>query len=100
MVTNTGTYLDCPFHRFENGKDLSEVDLAYFTDLDGIVIPIPFQESLAITVAHLQNHEIRNRAVLLYTGWDAYCNTEQYYATHPYLTNEGPEYLNNTNFTL
>ena len=23
MVTNTGTYLDCPFHRYEHGKDLS-----------------------------------------------------------------------------
>ena len=27
MVTNTGTYIDCPFHRFENGKDLSEMEL-------------------------------------------------------------------------
>jgi kynurenine formamidase len=23
MVTNTGTYIDCPFHRFENGRWLS-----------------------------------------------------------------------------
>jgi hypothetical protein len=23
MVTNTGTYVDCPFHRYEDGKDLS-----------------------------------------------------------------------------
>ena len=42
MVTNTGTYLDCPFHRFKNGKDLSEVGLESFTDLDGNVINIPF----------------------------------------------------------
>ena len=27
MVTNTGTYIDCPFHRYEDGKDLSEVAL-------------------------------------------------------------------------
>src|SRR5690606_14614318 len=30
MVTNTGTYIDCPFHRFEGGKDLSEVRLECF----------------------------------------------------------------------
>src|ERR1700710_1259000 len=34
MVTNTGTYIDCPFHRFENGKDLSQIGLESFTDLD------------------------------------------------------------------
>ena len=27
MVANTGTYIDCPFHRYEHGKDLSQVDL-------------------------------------------------------------------------
>ena len=24
MVTNTGTYIDCPFHRYGDGKDLNE----------------------------------------------------------------------------
>jgi len=27
MVTNTGTYIDCPFHRYEDGKDMSEMSL-------------------------------------------------------------------------
>jgi arylformamidase len=27
MVANTGTYLDSPFHRYENGKDLSQLEL-------------------------------------------------------------------------
>ena len=56
MVTNTGTYLNCPFHRFENGKDLSEVGLESFTDLDGIVINIPFSKILSITEEHLKNY--------------------------------------------
>jgi kynurenine formamidase len=25
MVANTGTYLDTPFHRYENGYDLSQI---------------------------------------------------------------------------
>jgi arylformamidase len=58
MVTNTGTYLDCPFHRFEDGKDLSEVGLECFTDLDAIVIRVPFSETVEITEEHVKNHEI------------------------------------------
>src|ERR1700755_3107460 len=38
MVTNTGPYLDCPFHRYAHGKDLSEVGIERLTDLEGIVI--------------------------------------------------------------
>ncbi|MEX2567786.1 MAG: cyclase family protein [Cyclobacteriaceae bacterium] len=86
MVTNTGTYIDCPFHRFENGKDLSEVGLECFTDLDAVLISVPFSEILEITEDHLKNREIRNRAVLIHTGWDIHWNTERYFDNHPYLT--------------
>jgi kynurenine formamidase len=27
MVANTGTYLDSPFHRYEHGADLAQLDL-------------------------------------------------------------------------
>lgn len=94
MVTNTGTYLDCPFHRFENGKDLSEITLESFTDLPATTIRAPYQESLAITIEHVKNAEIRNRAVLLHTGWgDDHWNTEKYYENHPFVTQEAAEYL-------
>lgn len=85
MVANTGTYIDCPFHRFEQGRDLSEMELERFFDLDAIVISVPFCETLQITAEHFQNCEIRNRAVLIHTGWDRYWNTEDYYENHPYL---------------
>ncbi|MDJ1480601.1 cyclase family protein [Cytophagaceae bacterium YF14B1] len=93
MVTNTGTYLDCPFHRYEHGKDLSEIELAAFTDLDAIVIRIPYKNTLNITAQHLNGYEVRNRAVLIHTGWDAYWNTETYYENHPSLTRDAAEYL-------
>ncbi|GAB2549324.1 cyclase family protein [Spirosoma aerophilum] len=93
MVTNTGTYLDCPFHRYEHGKDLSEIGLEAFTDLEGTVIHMPHTETLAITAAHLQHYEIRNRAVLIHTGWAKYWNTEAYYENHPFLTADAAEYL-------
>lgn len=94
MVTNTGTYIDCPFHRFENGKDLSEVGLEHFADLEGICISIPHTDTLSVSVELLKNYEIRNRAVLIHTGWgDKYWNTDNYYENHPYLTKDAAEYL-------
>jgi len=93
MVSNTGTYIDCPFHRFENGKDLSEIGLESFTDLDAIVISVPFSETLEVTEEHIKDHETRNRAVLIHTGWDKNWNTEKYYENHPYLTEGAARYL-------
>ncbi|UII19893.1 cyclase family protein [Fulvivirga ligni] len=93
MVSNTGTYIDCPFHRFEGGKDLSEVELECFADLDAIRVSVPFETTLEITEEHLKNFEIRNRAVLIHTGWDKHWNTELYYENHPFLTQGAAEYL-------
>ena len=47
MVANTGTYIDCPFHRYADGKDLSEVALERFADLDALVVHVPFAQTLA-----------------------------------------------------
>ncbi|HTL99989.1 MAG TPA: cyclase family protein, partial [Candidatus Omnitrophota bacterium] len=38
MVANSGTYLDSPFHRFADGKDLSELPLESLADLDAVVV--------------------------------------------------------------
>lgn len=100
MVTNTGTYIDCPFHRFENGKDLSQVGIERFVDLEAIVIRIPHSKTTEITEEHLKNYEIRNHAVLIQTGWDVHWNTEQYYENHPYLTEKAAEYLRDCSIKL
>ena len=38
MVANTGTYVDAPFHRFEEGKDLAELPLTSIANLPGVVV--------------------------------------------------------------
>src|SRR6185436_3101801 len=48
MVSNTGTYIDCPFHRYADGQDLSEVSVERFAELEGIVINISPQHGNAI----------------------------------------------------
>jgi arylformamidase len=100
MVSNTGTYIDCPFHRFENGKDLSEVELESFADIEGMVIKVPYTETLAITAELLMNYDIRDHAVLIHTGWDVHWNTDRYYEKHPYLTKDAAEYLRDSGAKL
>ena len=93
MVTNTGTYVDCPFHRYENGKDLSEVALENFADLEGIVIRADYRKGLAITADAFKDKELRNRAVLVQTGWDEHWATDKYFEGHPFLTEDAAVYL-------
>ena len=100
MVSNTGTYIDCPFHRFIDGKDLSETSLDQFCDLEAITIRIPHTETKRITEEHLINKEIRNRAVLIHTGWDEHWNTQEYYENHPYLTEGAANYLKDCSVRL
>lgn len=100
MVTNTGTYIDCPFHRFADGNDTAQTALKSFAQLDAVMIHIPFTETLKITEDHLKNREIRNRAVLIQTGWDRHWNTELYYQDHPYLTEQAAMYLRDCNVKL
>ena len=38
LVANTGTYLDSPFHRYADGKDLSELSLDRLANLEAVVV--------------------------------------------------------------
>jgi kynurenine formamidase len=91
IVTNTGTYIDCPFHRFENGKDLSEVGLEQFADLEGITIDA--RGIMAIGPELFIGKEIRNKAVLIFTDWAKNWNTGEYFEGHPFLTDKAAEFL-------
>ena len=91
MVTNTGTYIDCPFHRFEHGKDLSEVELEAFANLDAITVFVP--DVLSIGAAYFRNLDLRNKAVMVRTDWSRHWNTDLYFENHPFLTQDAAEYL-------
>ncbi|HEY7021565.1 MAG TPA: cyclase family protein [Ktedonobacterales bacterium] len=93
MVSNTGTYIDCPFHRYADGKDLSEVRIERFVDLEGIVVRANHDETLAIDASFFHGKELRGRAVLVHSGWDQYWTTERYFEHHPHLTEDAARYL-------
>lgn len=85
MVGNTGTYLDSPFHRYEQGADLSRLDLTRLADIGGVVVRAGGKER-RITEAAFRELQIRGKAVLVHTGWDRHWGTEQYGLGHPFLT--------------
>ncbi len=91
MVANTGTYIDCPFHRYEDGKDLSEVDLTAFANLPAITITALGATSIGLD--YFTNKAIRNKAVIIRTDWSRHWNTAQYFEHGPFVTKEAAEYL-------
>jgi len=93
MVTNTGTYIDCPFHRYEDGKDLSEVKLERFVDIEGVVVRADYRTGLAITADTFKGIYVKGRAVLVHTGWDEHWETDAYFDDHPFLTEDAALYL-------
>ncbi len=93
MVANTGTYLDSPFHRFEEGEDLSELALEALADLDGVLIEPDTRGKRAIDHGSLVGPDVTGRAVLIRTGWDVHWETDRYFEGHPFLTRDAAEYL-------
>jgi len=100
MVSNTGTYIDCPFHRYEDGKDLSDISLNQLADREGILIKVPFSETIAIGKEHFVNRNLKHKAVLVYTGWSDHWQTDQYFENHPFLTEEAAIFLKEQNVKL
>jgi kynurenine formamidase len=83
MVANTGTYLDSPFHRFENGADLGELQLEQLASLPGLVVR---SEEMAVDVHAFDGLDVAGKGVLVHTGWDRHWRTEAYFEGHPFLT--------------
>ncbi len=93
MVGNTGTYLDSPFHRYASGKDLSQLPLKSLVNLDCVVVDARSRASRAIDRDRFENLDIKGKAVLVMTGWDANWGEDQYFEGHPRLTEGAAQWL-------
>jgi kynurenine formamidase len=93
MVANTGTYLDSPFHRYADGRDLSQLELTSLAHLDGLVVRVRSKAERGIDAGAFHHLELRGKAVLVETGWDAHWKTDQYFEGHPFLTKDAAQLL-------
>ncbi|HSU16345.1 cyclase family protein, partial [Longimicrobium sp.] len=93
MIANTGTYVDSPFHRYADGKDLSELPLESLADLDAVVVRATERTGRGIGPEAFGGIEVRGRAVLVHTGHAAHWGTDAYFEGHPFLTRATAEHL-------
>ena len=89
LCTNSGTYVDAPFHRFRDRPDIAALPLERLAGVAGLVVDA---EGPAIGPDALAGRDLRGRAVLLRTGWSRHWGTEAYGAGgHPFLTRAAAE---------
>ena len=92
MVANTGTYVDAPFHRYVEGKDLSELPLESLANLDAIVVRVDSTKR-SIDFEYFRGLALDGKAILVHSGWDKHWRTDQYFENHPFLTLRAAQYL-------
>jgi len=92
LLANTGTYIDAPFHRYEMGKDVAGYSLEAVADLPGVVVRAVGAQTRAIDASRFSQLELKGKAVLVHTGWDAHWRTDTYSGGgHPFLTRDAAE---------
>lgn len=84
LCTNTGTYLDVPFHRFADGHDLSELALERVAEVPAVCLDRRGIEAIDLAADDLR--ALAGHAVLVWTDHSAHFGTDAYFVGHPYLT--------------
>ena len=84
ICTNTGTYLDVPFHRYADGHDLTGLSLDRVAGVDAVCLDRRGETEITLTTDELRGCE--GKAVLILTGHAGKWGTNGYFSDHPHLT--------------
>lgn len=93
MIGNTGTYLDSPYHRYDDGADLAALSLDSLVDLPAEVFHVADLGVRGIPAAVFEGRSLAGKAVLLDTGWSRHFGRPEYATDAPFLTPEGVDLL-------
>lgn len=83
ICTNTGTYLDVPFHRFADGHDLTGLALERVAEVPAVCLDRRGERSIDITKEDLTG--LAGHAVLIHTGHSKHFGSDAYAVDHPHL---------------
>lgn len=83
MCSNTGTYLDVPYHRFADGHDLAGLPLERVAGVGAVCIDCRGMGSIGPNV--LDGLDLAGRAVLFRTDHSRHFGTPDYFRSHPHL---------------
>jgi len=97
MVANTGTYIDAPFHRYEDGNDLAELELASIANVPGVCVR---PRETRIGAESFEREELAGKAVLIATGWSRHWGSARYLDGYPFLTKDGGRFLANAGVAI
>lgn len=84
LCTNTGTYLDVPFHRFADGHDLAGLSLERVADVPAVCLDRRGSETVELGAADLDG--LAGHAVLVRTDHARHFATAAYAVDHPHLS--------------
>jgi kynurenine formamidase len=84
MCSNTGTYIDTPFHRFADGHDLTGLPLERVSQVPAVCLDCRGLASIPAEV--LDGVAVGDRAVLFLTGHSRHFGTPDYFTGHPSLS--------------
>jgi arylformamidase len=91
MCTNTGTYLDVPFHRYADGHDLSELALERVAGVPAVCLDRRGVTDIELSAADLDG--LAGHAVLVRTDHSQHFGAARYFEDHPYLSAESADRL-------
>lgn len=100
LISNTGTYVDCPFHRYADGKDLNDTALEKFANLPGVIITHHYSKGLEIGKSYFENIDVLGKAVLIHTDWSDHWRTDSYFENHPFVSEDAAKYLRDSGAKL
>jgi len=91
MCTNTGTYLDVPFHRYADGHDLTGLALERVAAVPAVCLDRRGERTIELTDEEL--HGLTGHAVLVRTDHSTRWGTPAYAEDHPHLSAASAERL-------
>ena len=91
MCTNTGTYIDVPFHRYADGHDLAGLALDRVADQPAVLFDRRGEQAITLHANELAG--LAGHVVLVRTDHSQHFGTDRYLVDHPYLTRATAEAL-------
>jgi arylformamidase len=93
LCGNTGTYIDSPFHRHADGDDLAGLPLERLVDVPAIRVDVTGSTEPGVTARQLAPYDVRDRAVIVHTGFSRHWGTDAYFSGNPFLTADAVDHL-------
>lgn len=95
MINISGTYLDAPYHVFEEGDKIGDIPLEKLVDLDTYVVHLAHDRNYfdVEDLRFIENENLAGSAVLLQSGHDRKFGTPEYGIAPPYLSVAGAKWL-------